>query len=82
MYWAMINKPSRAGLQVEFQPLSFWTVLSGKDEDHRQNLFLINSLWETLNWYLLSFSLAWLNIHWKKLCCALLIITGLNNFLC
>ena len=66
MYWAMINKPSRAGLQVEFQPLSFWTVLSGKDEDHRQNLFLINRLWETLNWYLLSFSLVWLNIHWKN----------------
>lgn len=82
MYWAMINKPSRAGLQAEFQPLSFWPVLSGKDEDHRQNLFLINRLWETLNWYLLSFSLVWLNIHWKKLCCALLIITGLNNFLC
>lgn len=82
MYWAMINKPTRAGLQVEFQPLSFWTVLSGKDEDHWQNLFLINRLWETLNWYLLSFSLAWLNIHWKKLCCSLLIITGLNNFLC
>lgn len=67
MYWAMINKPSRAGLQVEFQPLSFWTVLSGKDEDHRQNLFLINRLWETLNWYLLSYSLVWLNIHWKKI---------------
>ena len=47
MYWAMINKPSRAGLQVEFHSLSFWTVLSGKDEDHRQNLFLINRLWET-----------------------------------